>query len=244
MHCFHLNRETWSGVLCSETLIRRIWEDLILKATRITCSIRRDQTWRSKSFMSSPSASVSVNYNDRRKGKDWRCRTHNTDLLSPDEKNFYYKKIVYEGTVFRNIRIRNMHDMGEIKRAQEQRIDEVSVQKLRENHETIQQLTSQLEKMQEQMNSMSSPGEFQDIESNYSGRLSHVPSQPEMIPSSRSLLSRDKRLPLDAWNQSGVQENVSGNQFSTFDSSWKIFLKEFHLTTCTEIEKQPSEILW
>ena len=38
------------------------------------------------------------------------------------------------------------------------------------------------------------------------------------IPSSRSLLSDDKRLPLDTWNQSGLQENVFGNQFSTFDS--------------------------
>ena len=39
-----------------------------------------------------------------------------------------------------------------------------------------------------------------------------------MIPSSRALLSRDKRLPLDTWNQSGVQENVFGNQLSTFDA--------------------------
>ena len=29
---------------------------------------------------------------------------------------------------------------------------------------------------------------------------------------------RDKRLPLDTWNPSGIQENVFGNQFSTFDS--------------------------
>ena len=39
-----------------------------------------------------------------------------------------------------------------------------------------------------------------------------------MIPSSRSMLSRDKRLPLDTWNTSGPQENVFGNQLSTFDS--------------------------
>ena len=91
------------------------------------------------------------------------------------------------------------------------------MQKLRENHETIQQLTSQLQQMQEEMNSMSDSGEFQDTESNYSARLSHVSNQPVMIPSSR-LLSRDKRLPLDTWNQSEVQENVFGNQFSTFDS--------------------------
>ena len=29
-----------------------------------------------------------------------------------------------------------------------------------------------------------------------------------MIANFRALLSRDKRLPLDAWNQSGFQENV------------------------------------
>ena len=51
--------------------------------------------------------------------------------------------------VLRNTQIRNMQEMGEIKRAQEQRIDEVSVQKLRENHETVQLLTSQLQQMQE-----------------------------------------------------------------------------------------------
>ena len=65
---------------------------------------------------------------------------------------------------------------------------------------------------------MNSSGEFHDIESNYSGRMSHISSQPEMIPSFSALLSRDRKLPLDTWNQSGVQENVFGNQFSTFDS--------------------------
>ena len=85
-------RETWSGVLCSETLIRRILEDLFLQETRITWSIKQDQTWRSKSFMSSPSTSAAVNYNDKRKSKDWRYRTHNTDLLSPDDNKFDYKK--------------------------------------------------------------------------------------------------------------------------------------------------------
>ena len=56
------------------------------------------------------------------------------------------------------------------------------------------------------------------MESNHSGRLSHVSSQPEVITSSSSMLSRDKRLPCDTWNALGLQENVSGNQFSTFGS--------------------------
>ena len=53
-----------------------------------------------------------------------------------------------KGKVLRNTETRHMHEMGENKRAQERRIDEVSVQKIRENHETIQQLTSQLQQMQ------------------------------------------------------------------------------------------------
>ena len=69
--------------------------------------------------------------------------------------------------VLRNTQIRNMHEMGEIKRAQKQRIDEVSVQTSRENHETVQQLTSQLQQMQEQRNSTNDSGDFQDVESNY-----------------------------------------------------------------------------
>ena len=55
--------------------------------------------------------------------------------------------------VLRDTQIRSKHEMGEMKRAQELRVDEVSVQKLRENHETRQKLTSQLQEMQDQMNS-------------------------------------------------------------------------------------------
>ena len=67
------------------------------------------------------------------------------------------------------------------------------------------------------MNSVNDSCEFQEVESNHSGRLSHVPSQPAAIPSSLSMLSRDKRLPIDTWNTSGLQENVFGHQFSIFD---------------------------
>ena len=65
---------------------------------------------------------------------------------------------------------------------------------------------------------MNDSGEFQEVESNYSGRLSHVSSQPVMIPSSRSMPSRDKRQHFDAWNQSGLQENVLVINFLRFVS--------------------------
>ena len=80
-----------------------------------------------------------------------------------------------------------------MKRAQELRVDEFSKQTLRESHDSIQRLTSQLQSMQEQMKSMNDSGEFQEVESNLSERLSHVSCQPEVIPSSSSMLSRDKR---------------------------------------------------
>ena len=83
----------------------------------------------------------------------------------------------------------------------------------------MQRLTSQMQELQVQMNSMNDSGEFQEVESNHSGSLFFVSSQPAVIPSSRSMLSRDKRLPLDTWNSSGQQENVFGNQCSVVDSS-------------------------
>ena len=49
-------------------------------------------------------------------------------------------------------------------------------------------------------------------ESNHSGRLSCVSSELVVIPSYRSMLSRDKRLLLHTRNASELQENVFGNQ--------------------------------
>ena len=60
--------------------------------------------------------------------------------------------------------------MGELKRAQELRVDEFYVQKLRESHDTKQRLTSRMQELQERVNCMSDSGEFQDIESNHSGK--------------------------------------------------------------------------
>ena len=80
--------------------------------------------------------------------------------------------------VLQDTQIRSMREVGEVKRAQELRVDEVSVHKSREIFETIRKLTSQLQQMQELMNSLSDSGEHQEVESNYSWRLSYVPFQP------------------------------------------------------------------
>ena len=69
-----------------------------------------------------------------------------------------------------------MSDMGEMKRAQELRVDEFSVQKLRENHDTIQRLTSQMQQFEERANCLKDSGEFQEVESNYSGKILTFPT--------------------------------------------------------------------
>ena len=117
----------------------------------------------------------------------------------------------------RETQMRSMHEMTEMKRAQELRVDKFSAQKLRESHETLLKLTAQVQELQERMNYLN--GEFQDIESNYMGKFSHVPSQPARIPSPRSMLSRDRSMPFDAWSVSETQGNVFVNPRSMFDSS-------------------------
>ena len=87
----------WAGKLgqefcVQETLIRRIWEDLFLKATRITCSVRRDQTWRSKSFMSSPSTSASVNLQRQTEVQRLALQDAQYGFVSPKYSNPKYPR--------------------------------------------------------------------------------------------------------------------------------------------------------
>ena len=91
--------------------------------------------------------------------------------------------------------------------------------------------------MQEQMNLMNDSGECQEVESNHSGRLSYVPSQPAVIPSSRSMLKRDERLPLDTWNTSGLQKTLLVTNLLHLIRP-EIILKEFTLVRHEENEDQ------
>ena len=50
-------------------------------------------------------------------------------------------QLVMKEKALRDAQIRSIHEMGELKRAQELRVDKFSVQKLRESHDTIQKLT-------------------------------------------------------------------------------------------------------
>ena len=55
---------------------------------------------------------------------------------------------------------------------------------------------------------MNDSREFQDVESICSGKLSHVPSQPAIVPSICWMLSRNQSLRPDTWNLLGASRNV------------------------------------
>ena len=83
-------------------------------------------------------------------------------------------------------------------------------------------LTSQMQGVQEQMNSMSD-----------SEGISKVSRFQSIRGDSKFLLyvSRDKRLPLDTWNAPGPQENVFGDRLCTFDSPQNHYQGIRHSTT-------------
>ena len=71
--------------------------------------------------------------------------------------------------------------MEELKRVQESRVDESSRRRLIENHDTINELTARIQELQNEVNCMNDSRVFKDAESVRSG-LSHVPSQPALLP--------------------------------------------------------------
>ena len=71
------------------------------------------------------------------------------EMNNPEEsKPDFHGELALREKALRDTRIRNIHEKEELKRAQEMRVDEFSLHKLRESHATIQELTSQKQELQ------------------------------------------------------------------------------------------------
>ena len=81
----------------------------------------------------------------------------------------------------REARIKSFHEMEELKRDQELRIDEFSKRRFIENQDTINELTARIQDLHNEVNCMNDSRDFNDAESVRSG-LSHVPSQLTLFP--------------------------------------------------------------
>ena len=102
--------------------------------------------------------------------------------------------------------------MEELKRVQELRIDEFSRRRLIENQDIINELTARIQELQNEVNCMNDSRDFNDAELVRSG-LSHVPSQPALLPPCRdpgNFLGRNDK-PQDIWNTHGMSGNVFAN---------------------------------
>ena len=91
------------------------------------------------------------------------------------EQDRLQEELVMKEKALRDTQIRSIHEMGDMKRAQELRADEFSVQKLRESHDTIQKFASQIQELQERGNCMNDSGDLQGVEPNYSGNVLTFP---------------------------------------------------------------------
>ena len=113
---------------------------------------------------------VSMNFSDKLVLRDWTWRTPITFILNFEENNFALQKNhPWRKKRFEKLRDEIFTRKEKLRERQELRVDKFSVQKLRESHETVQRLTSQMQEVQDQMNSMDDSGEFQEVESNHSG---------------------------------------------------------------------------
>ena len=73
---------------------------------------------------------------------------------SRKEQARLHEELAHQKRVLRETQIRSVHEVRELKSAQELRIDEFSGNELRESHATILELTSQVQEVQERMNYM------------------------------------------------------------------------------------------
>ena len=119
----------------------------------------------------------------------------------------------------REAHMKSFHEMEELKRVQELRVDESSRRRLIENQDTINELTARIQDLQNEVSCMNDSRDFKDAESVRSG-LSHVTNQPASLPPNRDpggmlsrpggILSRNDKPP-DVWDTHGMSGNVSVN---------------------------------
>ena len=104
----------------------------------------------------------------------------------------------------------------ETERARQLRTDELYAQK-KEEPCTVNQLSSQIQDLQDKVYVLHEEEEFYDLETASSSGMSHVPSQPSRIPSPRGMLCRYSGLPHHTRNSMGT----SGQVFEKFTCSKK-----------------------
>ena len=110
------------------------------------------------------------------------------------------------------------------------KIDELSMQ-LERNPATVSQLLTQIQDLQNKVNSLNDAREFYDPETASSSGATHVPSPSLNVPSPRGMHSRDSGLPLDTRNSMGTSGNVFESLLAREGPSSAFFEKSKNLAS-------------
>ena len=152
---------------------------------------------------------------------------HGDDQYGRDQL-LLQEELSEQNRALRGARIKSLREMEELKRVQELRIDAFSRRRLIENQDTINDLTARIQELQNEVNCMNDSRVFVDAESVRSG-LSHVPSQPALLPPYRDpgrLLSRSVEMPSrkdgppSIWDTQGLSGNVFANPYPGGFNPW------------------------
>ena len=105
----------------------------------------------------------------------------------------------------------------------------------------VNQLTVQIQDLQEKVNSLNGSRDFHDLETASSSGLSHVPSHPVIVPSCRGMLSRDSCLQLDTRNSFDTSENVFEGPLAPFEPTasclGNVHARSLTATHCELVQK-------
>ena len=98
-------------------------------------------------------------------------------MSNPGEISYLLHEKNYENQHrdLREAQIKSLHEMEELKRVHELRVDESSRKRLIENQDTINELTARIQELQNEVKCMNDARDFTDAESVRSGP-SHVPT--------------------------------------------------------------------
>ena len=117
--------------------------------------------------------------------------------------------------------MKSLNEMEDLKRFQGSTFDEFSRRRLIENQDTINEPTARIQELQNEDNCMNDSRDLKDAGSVRCG-LSHVPSQPALLPPFRDpggMLSR-KDKPPDIWDTHGISGSVFANPAASSSSPY------------------------
>ena len=194
--------------------------DLFLKVTRIICLIKQGLNLWSRNTKWDLFKAVSMSFSNKLMLKDWKTGRPSRIFWISKRRISTRRRIVHEGKSASRYSDTKYTRDGRNEERSRTTSRRILCSKIERNSwgDTEAHFTNTGNARTDEFYASFRWISRSGIESQWE-RLSYVSSQPAAIPSSRSMLSRDKRLPLDTWNTSGSQENVFGNQCSTFDSS-------------------------